>query len=422
MRILVLGSSGLIGTAVAGYLERAGHSVFLTSRRAVGDGATRIVDFARPEEAAFRRALEGMDVIVNCIGIFRQAGDQTFDAIHVKGPALLFGLAQASGVQGIVHLSALGADPDSPIAYFSSKGLADAQLLSLPLRAWVVRPSLVFSPQGASTRFFAGLAALPLTPLPGSGSQQVQPIHLQDLAEAIAVLVQEPGDGGMVLAVGPCPLTLKSYLSMFKHHLRLGGAFVTVPSGLSRLAFQLLARVPGSRSNPDALAMLEQGSTASTSSISAVLGRAPVPPERFFAALGPGMRIASRLAWLLPCMRIALAAMWLVTAWVSVFVYPLEASLRLLGRVGLDGWLALFALHGAAVLDAWLGVATLFARRRRRVYQAQLIVILAYTVVITIWLPEYWAHPYGPILKNLPLMAMILSLLYLDGDNGPGSR
>jgi peptidoglycan/LPS O-acetylase OafA/YrhL len=84
--------------------------------------------------------------------------------------------------------------------------------------------------------------------------------------------------------------------------------------------------------------------------------------------------------------------------------------------VGLHGTLATLALYGAALLDLALGVATLIvpARRRRPVWLAQLALIAGYTVLITIFLPDFWLHPYGPISKNLPVLAAIALLWALE--------
>jgi hypothetical protein len=115
-------------------------------------------------------------------------------------------------------------------------------------------------------------------------------------------------------------------------------------------------------------------------------------------------------------LRIALALMWLWTAIVSFGLYPVADSLALLARVGLHGALALVALYGAAALDLALGVLTLAApaRWRRPVWLAQLALIAAYTVLVSVFLPEYWLHPYGPISKNLPLAALVALLWALE--------
>ncbi len=108
--------------------------------------------------------------------------------------------------------------------------------------------------------------------------------------------------------------------------------------------------------------------------------------------------------------RYTLATVWLVTGVLSLGIFPQQESLGLLEQVGLHKEVALFALYGSAVLDIALGLMTL-ALSSRRLWQAQAILVLAYSSIITAYLPEYWLHPFGPALKNLPIL-MLLWLLY----------
>lgn len=108
-------------------------------------------------------------------------------------------------------------------------------------------------------------------------------------------------------------------------------------------------------------------------------------------------------------MRLILAAMWLVTGALSLGIYPQADSLGLLERVGLHGTTALTTLYLAATLDTALGLLTLF-RPNKFLWQAQAMLIVAYTLIISLWLPEFWLHPFGPILKNFPIL-MLLWLL-----------
>ena len=96
------------------------------------------------------------------------------------------------------------------------------------------------------------------------------------------------------------------------------------------------------------------------------------------------------------------------------------ARLALLARTGLEGGIALAALYAAALLDLAFGAATLLWRRRRWLYRAQIALILGSTALISLFLPEYWAHPYGPLSKNLPMLAAILALHALEDEDGPG--
>jgi hypothetical protein len=113
-------------------------------------------------------------------------------------------------------------------------------------------------------------------------------------------------------------------------------------------------------------------------------------------------------------MRLTLAAMWLVTGALSFGIYPQADSLSLLERVGLHGTTALTTLYLAAALDIALGLLTLF-RSSKFLWKAQAMLIVAYTLIISLWLPEFWLHPFGPILKNLPVLMLLWLLNKYEG-------
>ena len=419
MRVLLLGATGLVGRRLAGVLERAGHRVVLgvRDRKRVPSAAEVVeVDFARDHAAGdWLPRLAGIDAVINAVGIVSPAPGQGFDAIHVRAPVALFEACGRARVGRVVQLSAVGADPDAETGYLRSKGMADRVLLASGLSAVVVQPSLVFAPQGASTRLFAALAALPAVPVPGDGRQQVQPVHLDDLCALLVACLEHPSPPARVEAVGPRPLALRDYLLGLRALMGLGPAPVLpVPRWIVRMGSRLPGLLPGPQVDPQMLAMLERGSCGDPSAMAALTGRAPRPVEAFGAEGMEILGLRARLRWLEPLMRVSLAVMWLATGIVSLGAYPVADSLAMLARTGLHGPLALAALYGAAVLDLAFGVATLALRRRLWLYRAQLALILGYTLVITLRLPEYWLHPFGPILKNIPVMALIIVLHELE--------
>ncbi|WP_043817627.1 DoxX-like family protein, partial [Rubrivivax gelatinosus] len=144
-------------------------------------------------------------------------------------------------------------------------------------------------------------------------------------------------------------------------------------------------------------------------------GGPPRPVAAFVArAQAPALRAKAEAGWTVPLLRLALAALWLVTAWVSLFVFPRDESLALLARSGVPEALRLPALFGAAGLDAVFGVATLWPGRHRRLWALQAALVLGYSAVIGVALPEFWAHPYGPLTKNLPILALLALLWARD--------
>ena len=102
--------------------------------------------------------------------------------------------------------------------------------------------------------------------------------------------------------------------------------------------------------------------------------------------------------------------MWILTGIVSLGIYAVAESYELLARLGLHDALATVALYGAATLDLMLGLAVFVFKRRQWLWRAQMLLILAYTILISIYLPDNWLHPFGPLTKNVPMLAAILLL------------
>src|SRR5262245_60858681 len=117
---------------------------------------------------------------------------------------------------------------------------------------------------------------------------------------------------------------------------------------------------------------------------------------------------------LLLLMRCSVAAMWLIAGAVSLGLYPVERSLALLAQVGVPADHAPLVLYGAAGVDLLLGVLTLWPSRARWLWTAQIVVVVVYSAIITVRLPALWLDPFGPIAKNLPILALLLALRALD--------
>lgn len=115
----------------------------------------------------------------------------------------------------------------------------------------------------------------------------------------------------------------------------------------------------------------------------------------------------------LQLIRTTLALIWLVTGALSLGIYPVRDSLALLAQVGLHDTVAAIALYGSAGLDLVLGILTLL-RPTRRLWQAQAALIVAYSLIITVYLPDYWLHPFAPILKNLPILLLLWLLVQYE--------
>lgn len=427
-RVLVLGATGFIGARLLQVLESAGFEVVcgVRSGHSIPGRASVEVDYTHDHSVAvWLPRLASIDAVVNAVGILRESGAATFEAMHVAAPAALFRACKQAGVKKIVQISALGADIHAVSRYHASKKRGDEHLAALAVPWVIVQPSLVFGEGGRSAALFAQLAALPLVPLPGNGGQHVQPIHADDLCAAILRLIQtNDNDRQRIAAVGPRPVTLREFLGALRRALGLGEPrYVRVPLSLVRMAAAAGERIGGALLDRESLGMLMRGNVASPARITAVLGRSPRPIEAFIPPVtARAMANEARLAWLLPLMRASVGIVWIVTGVLSFGVYPVAESYALLARVGVTGAAAAAALYGAAMLDLAFGVAVFALRERRWLWRAQMLLIVAYSIIIAIKLPEYGLHPFGPILKNLPMLAAILLLHEFEKESVPGFR
>lgn len=426
MNILLTGATGFLGGRLLRELLDADHHVVCAGRRPPPSQDARCawlnVDFATTSSDRWRVLLRGVDAVVNLVGIFRESPQARFETIHTRAPITLFDACAAVGVRRVVQVSALGADASAGTAFLRSKYAADSHLLELPLDACVVQPSLVFGTEGRSARQFLQLASLPLLPLPAGGTQGVQPVHVDDAARALRALVEAPEGslrGLRLPLVGPRPLTLHEYLLALRRAIGVPDPLMTL--SIPRPVMRLLARCGDLR--PDSLldsaswAMLQRGNTGDATAITALLGSPPrealefVPPPQ-----SDEVRTLARLAWLLPLLRMSLAVLWMVSGIVSL-VYPAAQSNALLARAGVPAELQPVFLWGAALLDVVLGALTVWwpwQRGRRGLWIAQAALILFYSAVIALRLPEFWLHPYAPMVKNLPILAILCLLACLE--------
>lgn len=431
MRILLTGATGFVGRPLLQALLAQGHEVHAVVRRpsalARRPGLHPVLlDFSHALVAEeWLPLLGGMDVVINAVGIFRETGAQRFERVHKRAPQALFAACVQARVGLVVQVSALGAGDAPRSAFLQSKRCADDFLLSLPLRAVVLRPSLVYDSDGPSAALFHTLACLPLWLVPGpAGGPLLQPVHRGDLVAAVLALLERAQDASLPLptvlaCVGPQPLRLRDYL----HDLRQGlgcqrpAWVLQVPASFMRALARVAAGSGSALIDAQAMDMLLRGNHADSRPMADLLGHASRPAAQFVeASRAADLRLRAQLAWLLPVLRVSLAAVWLWTGVVSLGLYPHAQSLQLLARVGAHGRLAELLLYGAALLDLLLGLASLslHGRWRPRLWQVQAAVVLGYTAFISWRLPEYWLHPYGPVLKNLPILAVLLLLHQLE--------
>jgi uncharacterized protein YbjT (DUF2867 family) len=412
VNILVCGAHGFLGAAICERLVHAGHTVVKGVRqpRAAREVA---IDYAHDlTVASWMPKLAGIDAVVNAVGILVERSGQRFSEVHERAPVALFLACSAAGVRRVVQVSALGAERGGS-AYLNSKLAADTFLTTQPVQWQICRPSLVYGTEGKSARFFRALASLPLTVVPAQGDQTLQPLHVDDFADAILSLLDIATPAcRCVELVGATRVSYRDMLACYRRQMGFPRTFkVSVPGWLTGMTASVLDRVPGAILTRDTWKMLSAGNVGDAEQTQALLQRPPKGIEDFIAPVeASSMREQALAQWRPALFRSVLALVWIWTAFVSEFVYPEHDSLALLARVHLTGPIAWGALYGAAILDLALGVATLIFPGRR-LWCVQAFLITFYTVVIAIVMPEFVTHPFGPLLKNLPILAILFQLV-----------
>lgn len=279
MNVLLTGASGFIGRNVAVALIDAGHEVRPVSR---GHG----IDFCRLQTPADGLPLlEGVDAVINSVGIIGESGAQRFAPLHTVAPSALFRACVAAGVRRVVQISALGADESAFSAYHLSKRAADDCLRSLDLDWFVLRPSLIYGRGGKSAALFMRLARLPLIPVVGDGQQALQPVHISDVVATVVRCLASPEARKTLDIVGPETVAFAEWLQ------RMREAQGLPRTRLLHLPFRLATALAhfGRHFNPivqsENLRMLQKGYWADVQPLAQFLGRLPLPaePSLFFS-------------------------------------------------------------------------------------------------------------------------------------------
>jgi NADH dehydrogenase len=210
--VTVFGGSGFLGRQVVRALLKRGWRVRAAVRRPDLAGHLQplgMVGWVQPVQANLRyrwsvdRAVEGADAVVNLVAVLSESGRQRFDAVHGFGARAVAEAARGAGLKSIVHVSGIGADPESPSHFARSKAAGEAAVFETLPESVVCRPSIIFGADDHFFNRFAGLVRLmPAFPLFGGGHTRFQPVFVGDVARAIADAVDGKAKAGTTYELG----------------------------------------------------------------------------------------------------------------------------------------------------------------------------------------------------------------------------
>lgn len=211
--ITVFGGSGFLGRKIVERLVAEGittrvavrhpESVKFPAETAGRTAEARVVYADVRDETSVALALEGSDAAVNAVGLYVEAGPETFEAVHELGALAVAHQCAALGIARLVHISGIGADLYSRAHYVRTRAKGELLVQDVFPRATILRPSVIFGPEDRFVNALAEIAQrAPVIPLFGRGLTRLQPVYVDDVAKAVVAALQRPDSAGATFELG----------------------------------------------------------------------------------------------------------------------------------------------------------------------------------------------------------------------------
>jgi len=249
MNVLVVGGTGFIGTTLCRELDDAGHDVTALSRSPEEADLPAGVDRVAGDVTAYdsiEAAFEGRDAVYYLVALsplFKPRGPG-HEAVHLGGAENTIRAARDHGVDRLVHVSALGADPDGPTAYIRTKGEAERRVRDSGLEWTILRPSVVFGDGGEFVPFARKLTTPYVTGLPGGGRTRFQPVWVGDLVPMLVAALGDEHVGETYEIGGPEVLTLADVTRMAYRARGKSVSILPIPMAVAGVGLTLADPVP----------------------------------------------------------------------------------------------------------------------------------------------------------------------------------
>jgi NADH dehydrogenase len=253
--VVVFGGAGFLGRRLVRRLVTEGMTVRVAVRhpdpaqielRSMGFDRFTVVPADVRDQASVAAAIAGANAVVNTVSAYVERGGVTFEAVHVQGAETVAREAVAAGVTRLVLVSGIGADADSGSSYIRARGRGEQVVRQEFPGATIVRPGAMFGPGDALFGTLADLARLlPVLPLVGGGHTRLQPVFVEDVAEAISSILTDPRTVGRTYELaGPGVYTLRELVRMTLHLMRKRRLLIPLPFAVAEIQARLFELLP----------------------------------------------------------------------------------------------------------------------------------------------------------------------------------
>jgi uncharacterized protein YbjT (DUF2867 family) len=433
-KILVLGASGLIGRFVTDDLRARDFEVVGVARKFADSQEAGGLDLELPilslDAAALARLLreQAIDAVVNCLGVLQDGPASDTSAVHRDFVARLLEAIEASGCAArLIHISIPGIATEDRTAFSRTKREAERLIATSGIIHAILRPGFVVAPAAfGGSAMLRALAVLPFDLPATEQATAFQPVAVEDIAATVAWLAQREIDDPGANAVSwdlmqPQAITLGGVIEQFRlafgtaamPRARLPKFLLDLGARLGDVA-NLLGWMPPLRST--AIAELRRGVTgdprpwmAATGivprTIAETIGRRPATiQDKWFA----------RLFMVKPLVIASLAAFWILSGFIALFV-SYHAAAGILSARGFSPSLVAPITVGTSLMDMGIGVLIAFRRSCAVGLAAGIAVSLGYMAGALILTPDLWIEPLGALVKTGPaIVLMLVALLTLD--------
>jgi NADH dehydrogenase len=299
-RVTVFGGSGFLGRQIVRRLAAGGSDVRVAVRHPkkasltgafARDGQIEVVRADVWDEPTVAQAVKKATWVINTVGHYVEKSSATFDAIHGRGAQNVARQAGIAGVERLIHVSGLGADPAADSPYVRARGIGEDLVKGAFEGATILRPAVIFGPDDS---FFNTLASMarrsPVLPLFGGGLVNLQPVFVGDVAEACVRVLADPSTRGKTYELGgPRVYAYKTLLQLVLKQVDRRGILVPVPFFAWDILAGLLAFLPNPPLTRDQVKLMKRDNVIEGSEMTLEdLGIGPVAVEEILSTyIGP---------------------------------------------------------------------------------------------------------------------------------------